>query len=163
MRDIVPQVSSRRNPQKGSEATGTAGRLDDQLCFALYAATNAIIRVYRPLLKDIGLTYPQYLVLLILWEHGSLQVGEIAGQLRLATHAVSPILDRLEEAGLVSRSKDDEDGRVVRVELTAAGHTLEPKAAAVQEAVRCSTMLDPDEVDQLRADLKSLLERMGDE
>jgi len=160
MRDIVVQVTKQR---KSSKASKQAGRLDDQLCFALYAATNAVTRVYRPLLKAIGLTYPQYLVLLILWEHGSLQVGEIATQLHLATHAVSPILDRLEEADLVNRIKDDDDGRVVRVELTAAGAALEASAAAVQEEVRCSTMLDPDEVTQLRADLKTLLERMGDE
>jgi DNA-binding MarR family transcriptional regulator len=160
MRDIVVQVTKQR---KSSKASKQAGRLDDQLCFALYAATNAVTRVYRPLLKAIGLTYPQYLVLLILWEHGSLQVGEIATQLHLATHAVSPILDRLEEADLVNRIKDDDDGRVVRVELTAAGAALEASAAAVQEEVRCSTMLDPDAVTQLRADLKTLLERMGDE
>ncbi|MFZ4719716.1 MAG: MarR family winged helix-turn-helix transcriptional regulator [Ilumatobacteraceae bacterium] len=140
-----------------------AGRLDDQLCFALYAATNAVTRVYRPLLKDIGLTYSQYLVLLILWEHGSRQVGEIAEQLHLATHAVSPMVDRLEEAGLVQRRKDDTDGRVVHVALTPAGHALEASAADVQEAVRCSTMLDPDEVNQLRADLHALLARMGED
>jgi DNA-binding MarR family transcriptional regulator len=154
------QVTRQR---KSSKSAKHAGRLDDQLCFALYAATNAVTRVYRPLLKAIGLTYPQYLVLLILWEHGSLQVGEIATQLHLATHAVSPILDRLEEADLVIRIKDDDDGRVVQVELTSAGAALEAAAAAVQEEVRCSTMLDPDEVTQLRADLKTLLERMGDE
>ena len=163
MRDIVPQVTNQPNRTKPSTTQRQAGRLDDQLCFALYAATNAITREYRPLLKEIGLTYPQYLVLLILWEHGSQQVGEIASQLHLATHAVSPILDRLEEAGLVRRIKDDDDGRVVRASLTRSGAALESKAAAVQEQVRCSTMLDPDEVTQLRADLKALLERMGAE
>ncbi|MEY4174062.1 MAG: hypothetical protein RI900_1227 [Actinomycetota bacterium] len=162
-RDIVVQVTKQPKRQNSPRGKGQAGRLDDQLCFALYAATNAVTRVYRPLLKEIGLTYPQYLVLLILWEHGARQVGEIASQLHLATHAVSPILDRMEESGLVRRSKADDDGRVVRVELTPAGAALEAKAAAVQEAVRCSTMLDADEVTQLRADLKTLLARMGDE
>lgn len=138
-----------------------AGRLDDQLCFALYAATNAITRVYRPLLKDIGLTYPQYLVLLILWEQPR-QVGEIAEQLRLASHAVSPLIDRLEQADLVRRTRLDADGRVVLVELTDAGRRLETQAAQVQERVRCATMLDPDEVDRLRSDLHALLERLGD-
>jgi DNA-binding MarR family transcriptional regulator len=138
-----------------------AGRLDDQLCFALYAATNAITRVYRPLLKDIGLTYPQYLVLLILWE-GPRQIGEIAERLRLASHAVSPLIDRLEQADLVRRTRLDADGRVVLVELTDAGRQLETQAAHVQERVRCATMLDPDEVDRLRSDLHALLERLGD-
>lgn len=160
MRDIVTQVTTKRNLPKPSGPPTQAGRLDDQLCFALYAATNAVTRVYRPLLKDIGLTYSQYLVLLILWERGSQQVGEIAEQLQLATHAVSPILDRLEEAKLVRRIKDGDDGRVVHVELTKPGAALEAKAAAVQEEVRCSTMLDPNEVNQLRADLKALLARM---
>lgn len=143
-------------------ATSTAaGRLDDQLCFALYAATNAITRVYRPLLKDIGLTYPQYLVLLILWE-GPRQVGEIAERLRLASHAVSPLIDRLGQADLVRRTRPEADGRVVLVELTDAGRQLESRAAQVQEHVRCATMLDPDEVDRLRSDLHALLERLGD-
>ena len=140
----------------------TAGRLDDQLCFALYAATNAVTRSYRPLLKEIGLTYSQYLVLLVLWEHRSRRLGAIADELCLATHAVSPIVDRLEEAGLVSRTADEIDARVVHVGLTPSGARLETKAAEVQEAVRCSTQLDPDEVVQLRADLHRLLDQMRD-
>ena len=90
-------ANKKSKPGKNDEA----GRLDDQLCFALYAASNAVTRVYRPLLTDLGLTYPQYLVMLVLWEHGTRRLGEIADELELATHAVSPILDRLEESGLV--------------------------------------------------------------
>ncbi len=140
--------------------TSEAGRLDDQLCFALYAATNAVTRVYRPLLKAIGLTYPQYLVLLVLWEHRSRRLGEIADALALATHAVSPIIDRLEEAGFVRRVKDDLDGRVVHVELTGAGSDLEASAAAVQGEVRCRTLLDPTAVDRLRSELVQLVDGM---
>lgn len=138
----------------------TAGRLDDQLCFALYAATNALTRLHRPLLKEMGLTYPQYLVLLILWERPARQVGEIADRLHLATHAISPILDRLEQAGLVRRVPDGADGRVVNVELTDAGADLEPRAADVQQAVRCATLLDDHEVGRLRSDLLELVERL---
>ncbi len=127
----------------------------------MYAATNAVTRVYRPLLKEIGLTYPQYLVLLILWEHRSQQVGEIADSLHLATHAVSPIVDRLEEAGLVRRTRDGFDGRVVHVELTGAGSDLEAAAAAVQDEVRCRTLLEPAAVDRLRTDLHELVDRLG--
>lgn len=141
----------------------TAGRLDDQLCFALYAATNTVTRFYRPLLKAIGLTYPQYLILLVLWEHRSQRLGEIANRLSLAAHAVSPIVDRLEDAGLVRRLGDEGDGRVVHVELTEAGSALESEAAAIQEDVRCRTMLDDDEVERLRAQLISLVDRMGDQ
>ncbi|MDH3296368.1 MAG: MarR family transcriptional regulator [Acidimicrobiia bacterium] len=148
----------------GTAPTGgyqAVGHLDDQLCFALYAASNAVTRAYRPLLASIGLTYPQYLVLLILWEHRSRQVGEIAASLQLATHAVSPIVDRLEEADLVRRTRDGADGRVVRVELTEAGTELEAAAAEVQEKIRCQTSLEDSEVVRLRAELHNLIERMG--
>ena len=140
---------------------GTTGRLSDQLCFALYSATNAVTRTYRPLLDELGLTYPQYLVLLVLWERRSMRLGEIAEELRLATHAVSPIVDRLEQAELVNRVKDDVDGRVVHVELTEKGSALEASAAAVQEEVRCRTMLGDDEVDALRASLIAMIDRMN--
>lgn len=116
--------------------------------------------MYRPLLDALGLTYPQYLVLLVLWEHRSCRLGEIADELHLATHAVSPIIDRMEEAGLVRRMKDDTDGRVVHVVLTDSGAALESSAAAVQEELRCRTMLGPDEVNHLRAQLVTLAERM---
>jgi MarR family transcriptional regulator, organic hydroperoxide resistance regulator len=161
MRDIVAQVAHQGNLSVIASADRPAGRLDDQLCFALYAATNAVTRVYRPLLNDIGLTYPQYLVLLILWEHRSRQVGEIAESLHLATHAVSPIVDRLEEAGLVRRAKDDVDGRVVHVQLTDDGLRLEAAAAAIQEEIRCSTRLEPDDVTRLRAELVELVEHLS--
>ena len=147
---------------EAGERSGIAGRLDEQLCFALYAATNAVIRAYRPLLKDLGLTYPQYLVMLILWEHGSQHVGEIADRLRLATHAVSPIVDRLEAAGLARRARLAEDGRVVQVEVTEAGRRLEAAAAAVQEQVRCHVQLDDDDVVRLRSELVALTRHMDE-
>lgn len=137
-----------------------AGRLAEQLCFALYAATNAVTRAYRPLLHALGLTYPQYLAMLVLWERRSCRLGEIADELRLAPHALSPIVDRLEEAGLVRRAKDEADGRVVIVELTAAGATLEGGAAAVQDELRCQTALSTDEVVALRNELHALVSRM---
>ena len=151
-------------PKKSTgKPSAEAGRLEEQLCFALYAASNAITRVYRPLLTEMGLTYPQYLVMLVLWEHKSRRLGEIAEELELATHAVSPVIDRLEESGLVTRKKDDVDGRVVHVNLTAAGRKLESAAAAVQEEVRCRTLLDPSEVDILRGQLKKLARLMDEE
>ena len=140
-----------------------AGRLSDQLCFALYSATNAVTRVYRPLLQELGLTYPQYLVLLVLWERDGRRLGEIAEALALATHAVSPIIDRMEEADLVRRVKDPDDGRAVLVELTATGAALESGAAAVQDEVRCRTVLDVAEVERLRDQLVDLAARMRDE
>lgn len=134
-----------------------AGRLGDQLCFALYSATHAMTRAYRPLLAEIGLTYPQFLVMLVLWERESCRLGEIAEELLLAAHAISPIIDRLEEAGVVTRVEDEADGRAVRVELTSVGRSLEAKASAIQEQMRCRTSLEPETVDELRAQITALV------
>lgn len=139
----------------------SAGRLDAQLCFALYAAHNAMTRVFRPLLAEVGLTYPQYLVLLVLWEHREMRLGAIAEELDLAPHAVSPIVDRLAEAGLVTRAPEPQDRRVVKVGLTRAGAALEAHAVDVQETARCRTLLADDEVVGLRDALRDLAERLG--
>ncbi|MEJ7702447.1 MAG: MarR family winged helix-turn-helix transcriptional regulator [Geodermatophilaceae bacterium] len=136
-------------------------RLDDQLCFALYAATNAVTRAYRPLLEQIGLTYPQYLVMLVLWQDGGHAVKEIAARLALPAHAVSPMIERLESAGLVVRRRAATDRRVVHVQLTAAGVDLEAAAARAQATVACRTQLGPLALDDLRDELHDLVERMG--
>ncbi len=115
-------------------STSTNLRLDDQLCFGLYAATNAVTRAYRPLLRAIGLTYPQYLVMLVLWEQDQVSVHEIADRLELAPHAISPLLGRLEDAGLVVRRRDTSDRRVVWVGLTQAG--LEARGEGLDGPVR---------------------------
>ncbi len=134
--------------------------LDDQLCFALYAATNAVVRAYRPLLTEIGLTYPQYLVMLVLWQDGARTVGEIAARLELPGHAISPLLDRLARAGLIERQRTGPDRRVVRVRLTAAGTGLELAAARVKRTVACQTGLDPAALAELRQELRELAVRM---
>lgn len=135
-------------------------RLEDQLCFALYAATAAVTRSYRPMLARIGLTYPQYLLMMVLWEQDGLTVHEVADRLNLPAHAMSPMLDRLSARGLLTRARDDRDGRVVRVRLTAEGTALEAMAAEVQCAVVDHTHLDAAELARLRGDLHSLIERM---
>ncbi|MFM1752142.1 MAG: hypothetical protein RL119_1104 [Actinomycetota bacterium] len=156
---MVFQVGATSNKpnQKSGDGDVRASRLGDQLCFALYSATNAMTRAYRPLLAEIGLTYPQYLVLLVLWERQTCRLGEIADELHLATHAVSPIIDRLEEAGAVKRVEDATDGRAVKVELTKAGRELEAKAAGVQEQMRCRILLDAEAVDELRENIALLV------
>jgi DNA-binding MarR family transcriptional regulator len=135
----------------------SSGHLDQQLCFALYAASTAMTRVYRPLLEELGLTYPQYLVLLVLWEKGPIRLGEIADDLELATHAVSPIIDRLDQAGLVRRVKDPEDARAVLVELTKAGRNLESEGVAIRDHVRRKTALKTAEITRLRSELQNLV------
>lgn len=139
-----------------------SGHLDQQLCFALYAASTAMTRVYRPLLEELGLTYPQYLVLLVLWEKGSIRLGEIADDLELATHAVSPIIDRLDQAGLVRRVKDPDDARAVLVELTKAGRNLELEGVAIRDHVRRKTALKTAEITRLRTELQKLVEILNE-
>ncbi|MCE7030747.1 MarR family winged helix-turn-helix transcriptional regulator [Jiella avicenniae] len=136
-------------------------RLDDQLCFALYAATNAVTRAYRPLLAQLELTYPQYLVMLVLWQEGNSTSRAIAKRLQLSANAISPLLDRLEESGLITRQRDRTDRRVVHITLTPRGSALESDVYDVQQVVECQTGLAPDDLNQLRAELAMLAERMA--
>lgn len=136
-------------------------RIDDQLCFALYAATHAVTRAYRPLLGDIGLTYPQYLVLLVLMQHGSGTVQGIADALRLNASTLTPLLKRLAEAGLVLRSRDPRDERVVTVRLTPRGDALRRTLTDIQAQVTCRTGLDDEAFSALRDSLHALVERLG--
>ncbi|WP_132251303.1 MarR family winged helix-turn-helix transcriptional regulator [Methylobacterium segetis] len=135
-------------------------RLDDQLCFALYAATNAVVRAYRPLLAEVGLTYPQYLVMLALWQDGVTPVHELAARLQLGPSAITPLVDRLEAAGLVTRARAA-DRRLVLVALTEAGRALEDRAATVQGAVVCRTGLAEGDLAALRQELKDLTDRIA--
>lgn len=137
--------------------TPTNLRLDDQLCFALYAATNQITRAYRPLLESIGLTYPQYLVMLVLWESDDRPINDIAGRLQLTPHTLSPMLARLEKAGLVERRVDGGDGRVVNVALTARGRELESDASRAQYDVVGQTGLCGEDLGDLRDALHALV------
>ncbi len=135
-------------------------RLDDQLCFALYAATNAITRAYRPLLRELGVTYPQYLTLMALWQHGIGTVGQLAQRLDLPAHAMTPLLQRLERAGLIVRRRSPIDSRTVLVELTSVGVELERSAATVQRTVECATGLSPHALAALRGELHDLVDDM---
>ncbi|MCH7629448.1 MarR family winged helix-turn-helix transcriptional regulator [Novosphingobium percolationis] len=119
-------------------------RLDRQLCFPLYAASNILTRAYRPLLDQLGLTYPQYLVLLVLWERAPRAVGEIGQQLFLDTGTLTPLLKRMEAAGLVSRQRDPEDERRVIVSLTAKGSDLREAARAIPAKMAGRMGTDPE-------------------
>lgn len=131
-------------------------RLGDQLCFALYAATNEIVRAYRPLLARLGLTYPQYLLLMALWEQDHQSVSQLARTLRLPAHGVLPVITRLEQAGFLTRSRDAADRRTVRLTLTPAGRALEAQAAAVQHQVAGQTCLPAADLAGLRTQLHHL-------
>ena len=130
--------------------------LDEQLCFALYTASRAMTSAYRPLLERLGLTYPQYLVMLVLWERGESAVTGIGQALQLETGTLSPLLKRLETAGMITRTRQAGDERSVLVGLTEAGRALEGRVADVQRDVgQCTGLGDPDVV-ELRATLRSL-------
>ncbi|WP_406837640.1 MarR family winged helix-turn-helix transcriptional regulator [Streptomyces sp. AHU1] len=133
--------------------------LDDQLCFALYAAQRAVTAAYRPLLDELGLTYPQYLVLLVLWERGETTVKELGAALRLDYGTMSPLLKRLESAGLVRRERSAHDERSVRVALTGRGELLRERAEEIPQALLTATGLDEADVTRLREELRRLTER----
>ena len=113
--------------------------LDEFLCFAVYSLGHAFNRAYKPLLEAIGLTYPQYVAMVVLWERDGRTVSELGDKLHLDSGTLTPLLKRLEAAGLVQRDRDPEDERQVRIRLTKAGSALKEKARAIPEAILCAT------------------------
>jgi DNA-binding MarR family transcriptional regulator len=131
-------------------------RLDQQICFSLHAASRAFNGVYRVILKDLGLTYPQYLAMLALWEHGDLTVKELGEHLRLDSGTLSPLLKRLEAAGLVRRERSARDERSVEVRLTGEGAALREQALEVPRRITAATGFGVDEVRDMRTRLDTL-------
>lgn len=120
--------------------------LDDQLCFTLYAASRALTSLYRPLLDPHGLTYPQYLVMLVLWEHGSAPVKDLVAALQLDYGTLTPLIKRLEANGLVTRERRADDERVVEVALTPAGAALRTRIGSIPPAIGGAMGLESDEL-----------------
>ncbi|MER5795388.1 MarR family transcriptional regulator [Streptomyces sp. NPDC001980] len=131
-------------------------RLDRQICFSLHAASRAFNGVYRVILKDLGLTYPQYLVMLVLWEEGDLPVKKLGEHLRLDSGTLSPLLKRLEAAGLVHRERSARDERSVEVRLTEEGAALRERALEVPRRIVAATGFDVEEIRELKARLDQL-------
>lgn len=125
-------------------------KLEDQLCFSIYAAQHAFNRFYKPLLGPLGLTYPQYLVLLTLWEEDRLPVRAIGERLALDSGTLTPLLRRMEGARLVSRQRDTVDERLVRIQLTAKGRRLEARAAGFPQQIGVAASCSAAELDALR-------------
>ncbi|MFG3287995.1 MarR family winged helix-turn-helix transcriptional regulator [Streptomyces sp. NPDC048179] len=130
--------------------------LDRQICFSLHAASRAFNGVYRVILKDLGLTYPQYLVMLVLWEQGDLPVKKLGEHLRLDSGTLSPLLKRLETAGLVHRERSARDERSVEIRLTEKGDALRERALEVPRRIVSATGFDVDEIRDLKARLDQL-------
>ncbi|MBA4264069.1 MAG: MarR family transcriptional regulator [Comamonadaceae bacterium] len=135
-------------------------RLDHQLCFALYSASLAMTKLYKPLLEELGLTYPQYLALLVLWEQDGLTVSELGERLHLDSGTLTPLLKRLETAGLLSRLRDVQDERRVLIRLTAAGRQLKKRAARIPSCIRQATQCDVAEVRALTRQVQALRDRL---
>jgi DNA-binding MarR family transcriptional regulator len=131
-------------------------KLDRQLCFALYSASLAMTKLYKPLLDPLGLTYPQYLAMLVLWEGDGITVSQLGERLALDSGTLTPLLKRLEAAKLVGRLRDTADERRVLLHLAPAGRALKTKAQAVPESMACAAGCSLDELAALTARLKTL-------
>jgi DNA-binding MarR family transcriptional regulator len=130
--------------------------LDDQLCFALYAASRAMTSVYRPLLEEVGLTYPQYLVMLVLWEHRTAPVKDLVAALHLDYGTLTPLLKRLEAGGLLKRQRRADDERVVEVALTPNGAALRRRILTIPPAIGDAIGLTSHEIDTAQNLLRRL-------
>ncbi|HET9645762.1 MAG TPA: MarR family transcriptional regulator [Burkholderiaceae bacterium] len=130
--------------------------LDEQLCFAVYSTMLGINKIYRKVLKGLGLTYPQYLVMLVLWESDALTVSAIGERLFLDSPTLTPLLKRLEVMGLVARRRSDTDERQVIVSLTPTGRRLQSRAKDVPACVAAAMQCNPQEIESLRSKLSQL-------
>lgn len=135
-------------------------QLDQQLCFAIYACSREIFRLYRPLLEELGVTYPQYLVLLVLWNGQEMTVKDLGERLYLDSGTLTPMLKRMEASGLIKRKRSLEDERKVLVTLTEKGSTLKEKAYCIPEALLQRSGISKEEFKDLLHQMKALLHRI---
>ncbi len=144
----------------GAVQQRTAGNdnldLESQFCFALYSTTLALGKVYAPILAGLGLTYPQYLVMLVLWQEDGLTVRALGEQLHLNSGTLTPMLKRMEQAGLVRRSRDKKDERLVRTELTAAGRGLQAQALRIPCAIAEATGVPMERLAEIKDELQGI-------
>ncbi|MFN6982542.1 MAG: MarR family winged helix-turn-helix transcriptional regulator [Brevundimonas sp.] len=135
--------------------------LEKQLCFSVYSAALAIGRTYKPLLDDLQLTYPQYLVLSVLWESGLMPIGAIADHLSLETSTLTPLLKRLEVGGLVTRTRNPEDERQVLIDLTPAGRDMEARSRCLNEKLLENSAMTFRDIEALNDAVRRLTEALG--
>jgi len=136
-------------------------KLENFICFAMYTANHAMNRVYKPLLDELGLTYPQYLVMVTLWEEDGQTVGGIGDKLFLESSTLTPLLKRLEAAGLIRRERSKEDERVVVIRLSDEGKALKTKAATVPNCIVDATGSEFDQLKRLRAEIIALRDALN--
>src|SRR5947199_2417200 len=136
-------------------------QLDNQICFAVYSTAHAFNRVYKPLLDRLGLTYPQYLVMLVLWERDGVPLKDIGERLFLDSGTLTPLLKRLEATGLVKRTRSTEDERQVLIALTAQGQALKERARAVPQAILAASACSVTELSAIKTELIALRDRLN--
>lgn len=134
--------------------------LDEQFCFAVYSTVHALNRTYKPLLDRLGITYPQYLVLLVLWEKDDRSVGEIGEKLLLDSSTLTPLLKRLEAAGIIRRERNPADERQVRIRLTGKGNQMRDVAKDFPASLLCATGCDVDTLTRLKSEILDVRDRM---
>src|ERR1700723_4514709 len=142
-------------------ATDSPLLLGNQICFAIYSSAHAFNRVYKPLLDRLGLTYPQYLVMLVLWERDGVPVKEIGERLFLDSGTLTPLLKRLEQAGQIKRPRSTEDERQVLIGLTAQGHRLKDKARAVPPSILAASECSVPELLAMKNEIVALRDRLN--
>ena len=160
---LHPQPSAQGAPTTPAGAPPLAGtsaaellRLDNQLCFPLYACSKEVVRSYQPLLSPLGLTYTQYLCMMVLWEEGTATVSHLGERLYLDSGTLTPVLKKLEDRGYITRERSVADARVLEARLTPEGRALRDRAASVPAAMACHVHLSADEA----AELKRLLAKV---
>lgn len=148
------------NKTDSANATDAMLQLDNQLCFALYSTSLAMTKLYKPMLEEMGLTYPQYLAMLVLWEQDGLTVSELGERLYLDSGTLTPLLKRMESAGLLSRIRAVEDERRVHITLTAAGRKLKARAAKIPGCILSATQCSIPELVSLTQQVQSFRNRL---
>jgi len=153
---IYPEVVMARKPAAFSPLL-----LENQICFAVYSTAHAFNRVYKPLLDRLGLTYPQYLVMLVLWEHDDVPVKEIGQRLFLDSGTLTPLLKRLEAAHLIRRTRSADDERQVMIALTPQGQALRDKAKAVPQGILAASACSVGELVALKSEIVALRDKLN--
>ena len=148
-------------PTTKSVAADDALALESQVCFALAVASRRVIALYRPLLEPMGLTHPQYLVMLALWQHKQLTVRRLSELVSLEPATISPLLKRLESTGYISRHRDPDDERSLMVTATSTGMALRERALAIPPAIKGRLRMDVDQLQHLHALLTDVIDRSG--
>ncbi|WP_152224477.1 MarR family winged helix-turn-helix transcriptional regulator [Pseudomonas sp. SCB32] len=142
------------------DPTCEALKLDNQLCFALYSTSLQMTKVYKPLLQELGLTYPQYIAMLVLWEGDGITVGEISARMLTDPGSLTPLLKRLEAEGLITRTRSQADERVVQLRLTDKGRELRRQAESIPGCILASSRLTLEKLQRLQRELVELREQL---